>query len=75
MGGILAQCWRNVEDVSIGVGLDQRIGSRFIRPGPAYGCSCFPKDTNALLHFMKSLNSPHKVLEACVCERDLMRKD
>jgi len=38
----------NVEDVSIGIGLDQRIGSRFLRPGPAYGGSCFPKDTKAL---------------------------
>ena len=38
----------NVEEVSIGIGLDQRIGSRFLRVGPAYGGSCFPKDTTAL---------------------------
>jgi len=38
----------DVEDVSIGIGLDQRIGSRFLRAGPAYGGSCFPKDTQAL---------------------------
>ena len=38
----------NVEEVSIGIGLDQRIGSRFLRAGPAYGGSCFPKDTKAL---------------------------
>ena len=38
----------NVEDVSLGIGLDKRIGSRFLRPGPAYGGSCFPKDTKAL---------------------------
>ena len=38
----------NVEDVSIGMGLDKRIGSRFLRVGPAYGGSCFPKDTKAL---------------------------
>ena len=38
----------NVEDVSLGVGLDKRIGSRFLRAGPAYGGSCFPKDTKAL---------------------------
>ena len=38
----------NIEDVSIGLGLDQRIGSRFLRAGPAYGGSCFPKDTKAI---------------------------
>ena len=38
----------NVEDVSIGIGLDKRIGSRFLRVGPAYGGSCFPKDTKAI---------------------------
>jgi UDPglucose 6-dehydrogenase len=38
----------NVDDISIGMGLDQRIGSRFLRAGPAYGGSCFPKDTKAI---------------------------
>ena len=38
----------NVEDVSIGIGLDRRIGGRFLRAGPAYGGSCFPKDTKAI---------------------------
>ena len=39
----------NVEDVSIGIGTDKRIGGRFLRAGPAYGGSCFPKDTRALV--------------------------
>ena len=38
----------NVEDISIGMGFDKRIGSRFLRAGPAYGGSCFPKDTKAI---------------------------
>ena len=38
----------DIEDISIGMGLDKRIGSRFLRAGPAYGGSCFPKDTKAI---------------------------
>src|SRR5210317_290047 len=39
----------DVEDISIGIGLDKRIGSRFLRAGPAYGGTCFPKDTKAIV--------------------------
>ncbi len=39
----------NIEDISIGIGLDKRIGGRFLRAGPAYGGSCFPKDTKAII--------------------------
>jgi len=38
----------SIEDVSLGIGLDKRIGSRFLRAGPAFGGSCFPKDTKAI---------------------------
>ena len=41
----------------------------------SYGGYCFPKDTNALLHFMKSMDSPNKVLEATINERNEMRED
>ena len=39
----------NIQDISIGIGLDKRIGGRFLRAGPAYGGSCFPKDTKAIV--------------------------
>ncbi len=43
----------NIEDISLGMGSDNRIGSRFLRPGPAYGGSCFPKDTKGLISVAK----------------------
>ena len=39
----------NIEDISIGIGLDKRIGGRFLRAGLVYGGSCFPKDTKAII--------------------------
>ena len=47
----------NIEDISLGMGLDKRIGGRFLRAGPAYGGSCFPKDTKGLI----SAADKHKV--------------
>lgn len=46
----------NVLDVAKGMGLDSRIGPKFLNPGPGYGGSCFPKDTNAIYHLAKSLD-------------------
>ncbi len=43
----------DVHDVARGIGLDQRIGNKFLHPGPGYGGSCFPKDVQALVHFAK----------------------
>ena len=48
MANLCEQTDINIEDVSLGIGLDQRIGSRFLRAGPSYGGSCFPKDTRAI---------------------------
>ncbi len=56
----------NVQDVKRGVGLDGRIGMRFLNPGPGYGGSCFPKDTVALLKTAKDYDSPLGLVEATV---------
>ena len=56
----------NIEDVSIGIGLDKRIGSRFLRAGPPYGGSCFPKDTRAILSIAKKFNAKLSIIESTV---------
>ena len=56
----------NVEDVSIGMGLDNRIGGRFLRAGPAYGGSCFPKDTKAILHTASKLKTNLSLIKSVV---------
>tara|TARA_B100001121_G_C18673111_1_gene614897 strand:+ start:95 stop:1393 length:1299 start_codon:yes stop_codon:yes gene_type:complete len=56
----------NVEDVSIGIGSDNRIGSRFLRAGPAYGGSCFPKDTRALIDTAKKSKSSLSVINTVI---------
>ena len=56
----------NVGDVSIGIGLDGRIGKKFLHPGPGYGGSCFPKDTLALVKTAQDYKSPLKLVEHVV---------
>ncbi len=63
----------NVSDVSIGIGLDGRIGKKFLHPGPGYGGSCFPKDTLALVKTAQDKNSPLKLVEHVV-QSNLNRK-
>tara|TARA_B100001996_G_C18667721_1_gene595471 strand:- start:1546 stop:2838 length:1293 start_codon:yes stop_codon:yes gene_type:complete len=55
-----------VEDISIGMGLDQRIGSRFLRAGPGYGGSCFPKDTKALLDTARKFKTNLSIIQSTV---------
>ena len=55
-----------VEDIAIGMGLDQRIGPRFLRAGPGYGGSCFPKDTKALLDTAKKFKTNLSIVESTV---------
>ena len=56
----------NIEDISIGIGLDKRIGSRFLRAGPAYGGSCFPKDTKAIVSTADKFKTNLSVIKSVI---------
>jgi UDPglucose 6-dehydrogenase len=60
----------NVEDISIGMGLDKRIGSRFLRAGPAYGGSCFPKDTKAIVSTSDRFKTNLSVIKSVIKSND-----
>ncbi|MBT6133907.1 MAG: UDP-glucose/GDP-mannose dehydrogenase family protein [Kordiimonadaceae bacterium] len=56
----------DVQDVAKGMGLDGRIGSKFLNAGPGYGGSCFPKDTIALLHTTEEFGGTNRIVKAVV---------
>ena len=56
----------SVEDISVGMGSDARIGSRFLRAGPAYGGSCFPKDTKGLVSIADKLKSNLSIVKSVI---------
>jgi UDPglucose 6-dehydrogenase len=60
----------DVRDVARGIGLDNRIGSKFLHAGPGYGGSCFPKDTVALLKTAQDHDVPQRIVEAVVAVND-----
>ncbi len=64
----------DIKDISIGMGLDQRIGERFLRAGPAYGGSCFPKDTRALLDTTKKYNIKLSIVDSVVKSNEDRKK-
>jgi UDPglucose 6-dehydrogenase len=64
----------NVQDVARGIGLDNRIGSKFLHAGPGYGGSCFPKDTLALLKTAEDFDSPVRIVEAVVKANDSRKR-
>jgi UDPglucose 6-dehydrogenase len=64
----------NVQDVARGIGLDKRIGAKFLHAGPGYGGSCFPKDTLALLKSAQDYGTPLRIVETVVTVNDQRRR-
>jgi UDPglucose 6-dehydrogenase len=66
MADLCEKVGADVKDVAHGLGLDRRIGNKFLHPGPGYGGSCFPKDTMALLRIAEEANVPQRIVESVV---------
>ncbi|TAN65034.1 MAG: UDP-glucose/GDP-mannose dehydrogenase family protein [Magnetospirillum sp.] len=64
----------DVHDVAKGIGLDGRIGKKFLHPGPGYGGSCFPKDTLALVRTARDYHAPLRIIETVVAVNDERKK-
>jgi UDPglucose 6-dehydrogenase len=64
----------DVQDVARGIGLDNRIGSKFLHAGPGYGGSCFPKDTLALVRTAQEAQAPTRLIETVVAVNDSRKK-
>jgi UDPglucose 6-dehydrogenase len=74
MADICEQVGADVHDVAKGIGLDGRIGPKFLHPGPGFGGSCFPKDTLALKRIAEEIGAPTRIIEAVVTVNDLRKR-
>ena len=70
MADICERAGADVHDVARGIGLDGRIGKKFLHPGPGYGGSCFPKDTLAMVRIAQDYGAPSRLIEAVVGVND-----
>ncbi len=66
MANICEQTGTNIDDLIKGIGLDHRIGTPFLQPGPGFGGSCFPKDLKAFAEFARSRNATSEIIEAVI---------
>jgi UDPglucose 6-dehydrogenase len=64
----------DVHDVARGIGLDGRIGRKFLHPGPGFGGSCFPKDTQALARTAEQVETPSRIIETVIAVNDARKR-
>jgi UDPglucose 6-dehydrogenase len=74
MADLCEKVGADVHDVAKGIGLDGRIGRKFLHPGPGYGGSCFPKDTLALVKTAQDFGAPLRIIETVVDVNDTRKK-
>ena len=74
MADLCEKVGANVQDVSKGIGLDNRIGKKFLHAGPGYGGSCFPKDTLALTKTANDAGSPVRIVDTVVQVNEARKK-
>jgi UDPglucose 6-dehydrogenase len=74
MADLCERVGANVQEVARGIGLDNRIGAKFLNAGPGYGGSCFPKDTVALIKTAEDHDSPVRIVEAAVKANELRKR-
>ena len=66
MANLCDELEADVHQVAKAMGLDNRIGSKFLHPGPGFGGSCFPKDTRAFAHFARKAGAPLEIVESVI---------
>jgi UDPglucose 6-dehydrogenase len=74
MADLAEEVGADVQDVARGIGLDNRIGSKFLHAGPGFGGSCFPKDTRALLQTAQDYEVPLRIIEAVIAANDIRKR-
>lgn len=74
MADLCEKVGANVQEVARGIGLDNRIGKKFLNAGPGYGGSCFPKDTLALMRTAQEAETPVTIVEATVASNSARKK-
>ncbi len=74
MADLCEKLGADVQDVARGIGLDNRIGAKFLRAGPGYGGSCFPKDTMALIRMAQEAGAPTRIVESVAAANEARKR-
>jgi UDPglucose 6-dehydrogenase len=74
MADLYEKTGANMQDLARGIGMDNRIGSKFLHPGPGFGGSCFPKDTVAIMKTSHDYDSPLRIIETVVAVNEQRKR-